>query len=94
MGLRKYFNLLLLMLLTIPFLIFSPSHRCVLTTDSPTSPLVLSLSVFLIATLFLLPFFLGPHLWHIEASRLGVESELQLPSYATVTAMQDPSPPL
>ena len=24
--------------------------------------------------------FLGPHLWHLEVPRLGVESELQLPA--------------
>ena len=35
--------------------------------------------------------FLGPHLRHTEVSRLGVQSELQLPDYATATAMQDPS---
>ena len=29
--------------------------------------------------------------WHMEASRLGVELELQLPAYATATAVQDPS---
>ena len=33
--------------------------------------------------------FLGLHLWHIEVSRLGVESELQLLAYATATAMLD-----
>ena len=33
--------------------------------------------------------FLGPYLWHMEVSRLGVKSELQLPAYATATAMQD-----
>ena len=36
-------------------------------------------------------FFLGLHLWHMEVPRLGVESELQLPTYTTATAMQDPS---
>ena len=30
--------------------------------------------------------FLGPHLWHMEFPRLGVELELQLLSYATATA--------
>ena len=35
--------------------------------------------------------FLGPHLWHMEVSRLGVKSELQLPAYTTATATQDPS---
>ena len=33
--------------------------------------------------------FLGPHPWH-EVPSLGVESELQLPAYATATAMPDP----
>ena len=36
-------------------------------------------------------FFLGPHLRHMEVPRLGVESELQLPAYATVPATGDPS---
>ena len=39
------------------------------------------------------PFFffslLGLHLWHMEDPRLGVELELQLPAYATATAMPD-----
>ena len=29
--------------------------------------------------------------WHVEVPRLGVESELLLPAYATVTAMPDPT---
>ena len=33
--------------------------------------------------------FLGPHLWHMEAPRLGVKLELQLPAYTTAT--WDPS---
>ena len=36
-------------------------------------------------------FFLEPHLWHMDIPRLGVESEIELPAYATTTAMQDPS---
>ena len=35
--------------------------------------------------------FLEPHVWHMEVPRLGVKSELQLPSYTTAIAMQDPS---
>ena len=35
--------------------------------------------------------FLGPHLRHMEVPRLGVQSELQLLVYATVTATWDPS---
>ena len=37
-----------------------------------------------------LSFFLGgPHLWHMEVSRLGVESKLQLLTYTTATAIAD-----
>ena len=35
--------------------------------------------------------FLGPHSQHMEAPRLTVQSELQLPTYTTVTATPDPS---
>ena len=43
----------------------------------------LLLSLFL---LFFFPGYLGPHLWHMEVLRLGIESELQLPAYTTATA--------
>ena len=33
--------------------------------------------------------FIGPHLWHMEVPRLGVESELQLLAYTTATATPD-----
>ena len=33
--------------------------------------------------------FLGPHLWHVEVPRLGVESELQLPANTAATATWD-----
>ena len=33
--------------------------------------------------------FLGPHLWHMEIPRLGVELELSLSAYARATAMKD-----
>ena len=35
--------------------------------------------------------FLGPHPWYMEVPKLGVESELQLPAYATAIATPDPS---
>ena len=35
--------------------------------------------------------FLGPHPRHMESPRLGVELELQLLTYTTATATQDPS---
>ena len=34
-------------------------------------------------------FFLGLHLQHMEVPRLGIQSELLLPAYATATAMPD-----
>ena len=40
--------------------------------------------------LIFLIFFLGPHLRHMEVPRLGVDSELQLPTYTTATATSDP----
>jgi len=36
-------------------------------------------------------FLLGPHLWHMEVSRLGVKLELQLMAYTTATTMQYPN---
>ena len=40
---------------------------------------------------FYFPFvFLELHLQHMEVPRLGVQSKLQLPAYATATAMPDP----
>ena len=33
--------------------------------------------------------FLGLQVWHMEVPRLGVKSELQLPTYTTATAMPD-----
>ena len=35
-------------------------------------------------------FFLGAHPQHVEVPSPGVESEQQLPAYATATAMLDP----
>ena len=45
----------------------------------------------LIFFLFSLFCSLGPHSWHVEVPRLGVKSELQLLTYDTTTATQDPS---
>ena len=43
---------------------------------------------------FLLFCFLGPHLQHMEAPRLGVQLELQLPVYTTATATSGSKPHL
>ena len=40
---------------------------------------------------FLSFIFLGPLPQHMEVLRLGVKLELQLPAYATATAIRDPS---
>ena len=48
----------------------------------------LTFLVFLFLNFF---YFLGPHPWHVDVPKLGVESELQLPAYATATATSDPS---
>ena len=41
--------------------------------------------------IYLKIFFLGPHLQHMEAPRLRVKSELQLPAIATATLGSEPS---
>ena len=51
----------------------------------PQEKLFLLLLLLLLFVCFV--FFLGPHPWHMEVPRLGVKSELQLPAYATATAM-------
>ena len=35
---------------------------------------------------FIIFLFLGPHAWHMEVPKLGVQSELELPATATATA--------
>ena len=59
-----------------------PFHSSLLPYTSTTLP-------FFFHTSSTLPFyfspFLGPHLWHTEVLRLGVESELQLQVYTTAT---------
>ena len=44
----------------------------------------------LIWLMFLFLAALGPHLWHMDVPRLGVESELQLLAYTTATATATP----
>ena len=50
--------------------------------------LSLSRSLLFIYLFFAFP---GLHPWHMEIPRLGVKFELQLPAYATATAILDPS---
>ena len=51
----------------------------------------LALFFFFFFFFFFFSVLLGPHLGHMEVPRLGVESELQLQAYTTVTATPDPS---
>ena len=55
------------------------------------NPMDLKFYLWLWQILFVFLIFLGPHIWHMEAPRLGVESELQVPTYTTATVTQDPS---
>ena len=41
------------------------------------------------SAIFLIFWFLGPHLWHVKVPRLGIKVELQLPAYTTTTATPD-----
>ena len=45
--------------------------------------------IIIIITIIIIIAFLGLHLRHMEVSRLGVESELQLPAYTIATAIKD-----
>ena len=60
--------------------------KCYRAALGTMSNLFLSLSFF-----FFFFCFLGPHSRHMEVPSLGVESELQLLTYATATATQDQS---
>ena len=50
---------------------------------SPIKFISLFFKIIFIIYLFTYFVFFGPHLWPMEVSRLGVESELQQPAYAT-----------
>ena len=47
--------------------------------------LVRSFNIFFFPFFLFFPPLLGPHLWHIEVPRIGVELELHLPATATAT---------
>ena len=62
-----------------------------LNTDSDFAQLSI---IYIILFSFFFSFcFLGLHLQHMDVSRLGVKSELQLPAYTTATAKRA-KPPL
>ena len=66
----------------------SRSGPNLLSHNQNSLPSFLFLSFFRFLFLFCC---LGTHPLHVEIPRLGVELELQLPAYATVTATPDPS---
>ena len=45
--------------------------------------------IIILSFIYLFICFLRPHPQYMEVPRLGVQSELQLPSYATATVTQD-----
>ena len=73
----------------ITFLLFhKDTPKLATTSQAPKSPRSRQLlQIYFI--FFFFSFFLGLHLWHMEVPSLEVELELQLPAYATATAMWD-----
>ena len=69
-----------------PFLSFLPS-----LSFFPSLPFLSSFLSFLPSLSSFLPFFQGLHPWHMDIPKLGVKSDLELPAYATATAMPDSS---
>ena len=61
------------------------TYKCLVFSLPPSFSLFLSFFFFFFSAFC----FLGPYPRHMEVSRLGLESELQLPATATATAMQD-----
>ena len=76
------------------FIVGQHHHKLILEHFHPKSLVhTLRCSIFyllIIINIFLSFVFLGPHPWHMKVPRLGVESELQLPAYATATATATP----
>ena len=74
-----------------PVFKISLDMRCI----SPLTLFVLKIVLIILGSSFIYVFvsvvYLGPHQWHMEVPRLGIESELQLLAYTTATAMPDPS---
>ena len=58
---------------------------------SPMTSRVSKFPLFFLKFFFFFFVFLGPHPWHMEVPRLGIESELQLLTYATAAAIPYPS---
>ena len=73
------------------FCVFSSLSSCIQERDYSHTSEMNHVTQFKQPPFFFFFCFLGPHPQHTEGRRLGVESELWLPAYATVTAMPDPS---
>ena len=56
-----------------------------LLIDGQGTPSVYRMTLIILIPFFKKNIFFGPHLRHMKVLRLGVESELQLPTYTTAT---------
>ena len=68
-----------------PFSLFLPSRTCINWILDILNNLNVSYLIFFFF------FFSGPHPWHMEVPRLGVDLEPQLPAYTIAMATPDPS---
>ena len=85
--LPQHFRVTLFLFLSFFFVFLDTAITSHITEPLERKGKVLSISILF---LFLCFCFLGLYPWHLEVPRVGVESELQLQAYSTVTAMQDP----
>uniref|UniRef100_A0A8D0ZHL9 Uncharacterized protein n=1 Tax=Sus scrofa TaxID=9823 RepID=A0A8D0ZHL9_PIG len=74
----------------IPFICFVCLIAVVRTSNTMLNKRVMRMGILVLFQIFFF-FFLGPHPRHMEVPRLGIESELQLPVYATTTATRNPN---
>ena len=77
--------------------LWTPQRKCLTlwfsvknTVPSHTFPQVIFVCLCFFGLVFVL-LFSGLYLWYMEVPRLEVKSELQLPAYATASAMRSPS---
>ena len=66
------------------------THLILVTTPGGWYALFYLFTYFYLLSFVLFFFFLRASPWHMEVPRLGVESELLLPAYATATTTPDP----
>ena len=85
----QWINVWCLELLSFEVICYTEIDNAYVSVHSPKIPFCVFTAFQIIFRIsFLL--FSGPHPWHMEVPRLGVESELQLLAYTTATAMPVP----